>query len=49
VLARVSFGWDLAPLSHWSFVPRLVIDGSLLLLGGLGFALAQRPLRSPAP
>jgi hypothetical protein len=26
-----------------------VIDGSILLLGGIGFALAQRPLRSPAP
>jgi hypothetical protein len=37
------------PLSRWYFVPRLVIDGSVLLLGGIGFALAQRPLRSPAP
>jgi hypothetical protein len=49
VLAPVSFGWVMGPLSHWSFVPRLVIDGSVLLLGGIGFALAQRPLRSPAP
>ena len=49
VLARVSFGWAMAPLSHWYFVPRLVIDGGLLLAGGIGFALAQRPLRSPAP
>jgi len=30
------------------FLP-LVIHGSVLLLGGIGFALAQRPLRSPAP
>ena len=49
VLAHVSFGWAVDPLSHWYFVPRLVIDGSVLLLGGIGFALAQRPLRSPAP
>jgi len=49
VLEPVSFGWVMGPLSHWSFVPRLVIDGSVLLLGGIGFALAQRPLRSPAP
>jgi hypothetical protein len=39
----------MGPLSHWYFVPRLVIDGSVLPLGGIGFALAQRPLRSPAP
>jgi hypothetical protein len=49
VLVPVSFGWVMGPLSHWYFVPRLVIDGSVLLLGGIGFALAQRPLRSPAP
>jgi hypothetical protein len=49
VLVPVSFGWVMSPLSPWYFVPRLVIDGSVLLLGGIGFALAQRPLRSPAP
>jgi hypothetical protein len=49
VLVPVSFGWAMSPLSPWYFVPRLVIDGSVLLLGGIGFALAQRPLRSPAP
>jgi hypothetical protein len=38
----------MAPLSRWYFVPRLVIDGSVLLLGGIGFALAQRPRQSPA-
>jgi hypothetical protein len=48
VLAHVDFGWSLRPLSPWSFVPRLVIDGSLLLLGGIGFAVAQRPQRSAA-
>jgi hypothetical protein len=49
VLAHVTFGWVMVPGSRWYFVPRLVIDGSILLLGGIGFALAQRPLRSPAP
>ena len=27
----------------------LATGGTMLLLGGIGFALAQRPLRSPAP
>jgi hypothetical protein len=49
VMVPVSFGWVMDPLSRWYFVPRLVIDGSVLLLGGIGFAVAQRPLRSPAP
>jgi hypothetical protein len=49
VLAPIDFGWVMSPLSHWYFVPRVVIDGSVLLLGGFGFALAQRPLRSAAP
>jgi hypothetical protein len=37
-----------SPGSLWAFLP-LVIQGSVLLLGGIGFALAQRPLRSAAP
>lgn len=49
VLVPVNFGWTMDPLSPWYAVPRLVIDGSVLLLGGIGFALAHRPLRSPAP
>ena len=48
VLVPITFGWVLDPLSRWYFVPRLVIDGSVLLLGGIGFALAQRPLRAAA-
>lgn len=50
VLARVTFGWSTTPPapelgiigSPWFFLPNLVIPGGLLLLGGLGFALAQR-------
>jgi hypothetical protein len=48
VLVPINIGWALDPLSRWYPVPRLVIDGSVLLLGSIGFALAQRPLRSPA-
>jgi hypothetical protein len=46
VLVPITFGWVI-PLSPWSFLPRLVIQGSVLLLGGIGFALAQRPARLP--
>jgi hypothetical protein len=40
--AGVSSGY-----SPWVFLP-LVIQGGVLLLGGIGFALAQRPLRASA-
>ncbi len=46
VLVPITFGWVI-PLSPWSFLPRLVIQGSVLLLGGIGFALTQRPARLP--
>jgi hypothetical protein len=46
VLVPIRFGWVLD--SPWYFLPSLVIDGSVLLLGGIGFALAQRPARRPA-
>jgi len=48
VLVPITFGWVI-PTPPWHFLPQLVIDGSMLLLGGIGFALAQRPLRSPGP
>jgi hypothetical protein len=31
----------------WNLMPQLLVGGTVLLLGGIGFALAQRPLRSP--
>jgi hypothetical protein len=34
--------------ASWNLVLQLVTGGTVLLLGGIGFALAQRPLRSPA-
>ena len=48
VLVPINFGWVMTHPSPWFFVPHLVIDGSVLLLGGIGFALAQRPARLPA-
>jgi hypothetical protein len=46
VLVPVTFGR--APFAPpWYSLP-VVSQGSVLLLGGIGFALAQRPLRSPA-
>jgi hypothetical protein len=48
VLVPITFGWEI-PAAPWHFLPQLVTGGSVLLLGGIGFALAQRPLRSPAP
>ncbi len=47
VLAPITFRWIQHDLP-WYSLP-LVFQGSVLLLGGIGFALAQRPLRSPAP
>jgi len=47
VLVPVTFGWaQFDP--PWYSLPA-VSQGSVLLLGGIGFALAQRPLGSPAP
>ncbi|HEY1642195.1 MAG TPA: hypothetical protein VGG35_15995 [Streptosporangiaceae bacterium] len=47
VLVPVSFGWVIDEPA-WFFVPRQVIDGSVLLLASIGFALAQRPWRQAA-
>lgn len=47
VLVPITFGL----VQHnppWYSYPA-VFQGSVLLLGGIGFALAQRPLRSPTP
>ena len=47
VLVPITFG-PIQPDAPWYLYPA-VFPGSVLLLGGIGFALAQRPLRSPAP
>jgi hypothetical protein len=47
VLAPIGYTRVTHPDSLLVFLP-VVIHGSVLLLGGIGFALAQRPLRAPA-
>jgi hypothetical protein len=47
VLVPINFGWVMTG-SSWHLLPRLVIDGAVLLLGGIGFAVAQRPARGTA-
>jgi hypothetical protein len=40
-------GSAVAHASPWSFLPHFVVNGCVLALGGIGFALAQRPIRPP--
>ena len=47
VLMPITIGW-VQPTAPWYAYPA-VLQGSVLLLGGIGFAPAQRPLRSAAP
>ena len=47
VLVPITFGWVQFDPPWYSYPA--VSQGSVLLLGGIGFALAQRPLRPPAP
>jgi len=49
VLVPVNFGWVMRFPSRWFFLPHLVIYGSVLLLAGIGFALAESTRRPPAP
>jgi hypothetical protein len=47
LLAPITFGWVV--IGRWFFSPPLVISASLLLLGAVGFAIAQRRAPLPAP
>jgi hypothetical protein len=47
VVVPIDLGWVLTRPSPWVFLPHLVIDGGVLLLAGLGFAVAQRPAGRP--
>ena len=42
VLVPVNLGWGQQFGERWTFGPQLVINGSVLLLGGIGFAVAQK-------
>ncbi|WP_433054460.1 hypothetical protein [Dactylosporangium sp. CS-033363] len=45
VLVPINFGWGEGWGPNWQFAPQLVINGGLLLLGALGFAVAGRRSR----
>jgi len=47
VVVPINFGWVAHHPSRWAFLPHLVISGGILLLAGIGFALAQRTTRPP--
>jgi hypothetical protein len=47
VRAPIGFGWA-DGRTLWGFLPQLVYGGSVLLLGGIGFAVAQRPWQRAA-
>ncbi|MFI5890744.1 hypothetical protein ACIA5D_11575 [Actinoplanes sp. NPDC051513] len=42
VLVPVDFGWGMHASVRTEWVPQQVINGTVLLLGGIGFALARR-------
>jgi hypothetical protein len=42
VLAPLHLGQSVAHPSPWAFLPHLLLDGGVLLLGGIGFAVADR-------
>jgi hypothetical protein len=42
VVPPADLGWGIYFPSPWYFLPRLVIDGTVLLLAGLAFARVQR-------
>lgn len=47
VLLPINFGWNLSQSKDWNYLPRLVIDGAVLLLAGIGFALNQNEKERP--
>lgn len=42
LIPPADLGWGLHFPSPWYFLPRLVIDGTVLLVAGLAFARVQR-------
>ena len=47
-IAPLSLGPVTRGTQAWHFLPHLLVDGSVLLLAGIAFAVAQRPGRQPA-
>jgi hypothetical protein len=45
VLAPIDFGWGRNWDIHTTFLPQQIIDGTILLAGAIGFALARRRRR----
>lgn len=48
VLVPVTFGWTVAPMSPWGFLPHVVVPGGVLVLGGIAFAVRRRAIGRPA-
>jgi hypothetical protein len=48
-LAAGNFGRVVTRPSPWAFLPHVVVTAAVLLLGSLGFWLAQRPARPAVP
>jgi hypothetical protein len=49
VLVPVTFGWSPGDVSRWVLVPRIVIAGTMLLLGAIGFGIAALARRRAQP
>jgi hypothetical protein len=45
VLVPIDFGWGRNWSIHTTFLPPQIIDGTVLLAGAIGFALARRRQR----
>jgi len=42
IVSAADFGWVITRSSHWVFLPHVIITGGMLILGGIGFLLAER-------
>jgi len=48
-IGGITFGWTIATPPRWGFAPHLVIEGSVLLLASIGFAIAQGRVQRTEP
>lgn len=42
IVGALDFGWAITRSPHWIFLPHVIITGGVLILGGIGFLLAER-------